>query len=170
MWVPLLSHGPNKRAWPANLKKQFRRCPTGRSAATRRRPAAPATPRRTLLPARAGETTTNCYGMSCRGGGGRRPRPARATARRSCTARATARIGRDAAREAKVKWETTRGRDAAARPSPVPAARDAGAEVKYRGVRWRPSGRYAAEIRDPARKILAWHLGLCPGRRAGLRG
>ncbi|RLM92606.1 ethylene-responsive transcription factor 3 [Panicum miliaceum] len=38
-------------------------------------------------------------------------------------------------------------------PVPAPAG---DAEVKYRGVRRRPSGRYAAEIRDPARKTLIW--------------
>ncbi|GLJ39368.1 hypothetical protein SUGI_0803900 [Cryptomeria japonica] len=38
----------------------------------------------------------------------------------------------------------------------VMAPRKEGSEVKYRGVRMRPWGRYAAEIRDPIKKLRVW--------------
>nr|QUF61465.1 ethylene-responsive transcription factor [Taxus mairei] len=36
------------------------------------------------------------------------------------------------------------------------AARKEGSQVHYRGVRKRPWGRYAAEIRDPVKKLRVW--------------
>ncbi|XP_059442862.1 ethylene-responsive transcription factor 4 [Corylus avellana] len=43
------------------------------------------------------------------------------------------------------------------RPGPVnPASTSASKEIRFRGVRKRPWGRYAAEIRDPGKKTRVW--------------
>ncbi|XP_057953170.1 ethylene-responsive transcription factor 4-like [Malania oleifera] len=41
-------------------------------------------------------------------------------------------------------------------PAKKPAAMSAGSEMHYRGVRKRPWGRYAAEIRDPGKRSRVW--------------
>ncbi|XP_071703200.1 ethylene-responsive transcription factor 3-like [Rutidosis leptorrhynchoides] len=40
--------------------------------------------------------------------------------------------------------------------APAPAINESGTEIKFRGVRKRPWGKFAAEIRDPWRKARVW--------------
>lgn len=49
-----------------------------------------------------------------------------------------------------------RGGRAGAAPAPVTVGSGSGTEIRFRGVRKRPWGRFVAEIRDPLKKARVW--------------